>query len=71
MEGDKITHLKKPDYHGDPINKKGSLVTIDYGQDIGHCIFKESGLITTIYVIRDEKFGILGALSEVFVSVKE
>lgn len=61
---------KESVYHQNPIDPKGSLVTIDYGRDVAEYIFKASGMFTTIYSIQDREKGILGEMTEVLVSRK-
>lgn len=68
--GDEITHLAEPEYHGDPINPDGALVTMHYGEDIGDLIVAASGMSTTIYWISDPKLGLAGEFLDVLVSVK-
>jgi hypothetical protein len=65
-----IQHLKDPVYHGNPIDEKGSLVTIDWGIDFCDIIFNCSGLTTTIYVKKDRNLGLEAEFLEVFVSRK-
>ena len=66
-----LEYLKDPVYHENPIDKDGSLVTIDYGNDIGEFIFEASKMITTIYSIQNKDFGILGEMAEVLASRKQ
>ena len=44
-----LHHLKKPIYHGDPISDEGSLVTVDWGYDIGKYIWESCGMETLEY----------------------
>lgn len=67
---EQIEYLAEPQYHGNPIDSKGALVTIDYGRDIVDLIFHASGLSSTIYQTVDAKRGLLGEFLEVIVSVK-
>lgn len=71
LEADgKINYLKKANYHGNPINPKGSLVTRDWGYDICDFILKHSGLYTTIVFIDDISLGIRAEYIEVLISRK-
>jgi SAM-dependent methyltransferase len=70
LRNGEVEHLVEPEYHGNPIDPKGSLVTMRWGQDIGEIILAASGLITTIYVIVDRRLGIDGEFLEVLVSRK-
>ena len=65
-----VVHLAEPEYHGNPIDSAGSLVTVHYGDDIGEIIWKETGCPTTIYVIREEKTGTIAEFMDVFVTRK-
>ena len=65
-----IVHLAEPEYHGNPIDSTGSLVTVHYGDDITEIIWKETGCPTTIYVIREEKTGTTAEFMDVFVTRK-
>jgi len=65
-----ITYLKEPEYHKNPVDEKGALVTYDWGRDIGDIIYRSSGLTTTIFRIRDRSLGIDGSYIEIFVSSK-
>jgi len=66
----KIEYLHKPEYHGNPINDKGALVTYHFGYDICDIIFESCGLHTTIVKIDDLRFGIRATLIEVLVTRK-
>jgi methyltransferase family protein len=65
-----IEYLAEPEYHSNPIDEAGSLVTMHWGQDIGAIITRSSGLQTTVYVLRDRELGIDGDFLEVLVSRK-
>ena len=65
-----IEYLAEPEYHSNPIDEAGSLVTVHWGQDIGTIVARSSGLLTTIYVIVDRSLGIDGSFLEVLVSRK-
>jgi len=66
----KVVFLEEPVYHGNPIDKKGSLVTRDWGLDLLDVIYEVSKLITAIYSIRDRRMGLDAEFLEVFVSRK-
>ncbi len=61
-----IVHLAPPEYHGNPIDPGGSLVTVYYGDDICEIIWAETRCPTTIYVIKEEKTGTIAEFMEVF-----
>jgi SAM-dependent methyltransferase len=65
-----INHLLPAQYHGNPVNDMGSLVTIDWGDDICQVIAHASGMSTEVYVIDDLSRGIRAKYIEVFVSRK-
>ena len=62
--------LKTPEYHGNPVDKKGSPVTFHWGFDIVSFIKEKSGLDTTVEYIDDLKYGIRAEYIEVIVSKK-
>jgi SAM-dependent methyltransferase len=65
-----VDYLESPQYHGNPISKDGSLVTIDWGYDICQYIFKHSGLFTQIIHIDELSKGIRAEFIEVLVTIK-
>lgn len=65
-----IVYLRESEYHGNPINDEGSLVTMHWGYDICDFIFKNSGLYTTIVVIDDIGLGIKAEFIDVLISRK-
>jgi SAM-dependent methyltransferase len=69
--GGNIVHLREPEYHGNPISDKGSLVTMHWGYDIADFILKNSGLYTTINHIDNRSLGIRAEYIEILVSRKK
>lgn len=63
-----IIFLREPEYHGNPISEKGSLVTMHWGYDICDFIYTHSGLVTTIHYIDDLSLGIRAEYIEILVS---
>lgn len=63
-------NLESPDYHGNPIDEKGSLVVTEWGRELCDFIYRSSGFTTTAILIRDTKLGLAGEFCEVFVSTK-
>ena len=57
-EAGALVHLALAQYHGNPVDELGSLVTTDWGYDIADNIFKHSGLFTTIVHVDDLSKGI-------------
>lgn len=65
-----IRHLLEPQYHGNPVDERGSLVTIDWGYDICEAIANACGLHTEIHTIDDLSLGIRARHIEVLVTRK-
>jgi hypothetical protein len=63
--------LNKEEWHGNPIDKKGSPVTMHWGFDIIDFIKKYSELDTKIEYIYNLNYGIWAEYIEVFVSKKQ
>lgn len=71
VSGDgRIFHLEPPVYHGNPINDRGSLVTMDWGFDICRHIYESSGLFTNVIYIDDISNGIRAEYIEVLMTLK-
>ena len=62
-----IVHLLKPEYHGNPIDNSGSLMTRRWGYDISDFIYKTSGMISRIIYIDAIELGIRAEFNEVIV----
>jgi hypothetical protein len=69
LEGEPVFH-KTEEWHGNPVDKKGSPVTMHWGYDIVDFIKRQSNLETTIEYIRNLHFGIWAEYIEVLVSKK-
>lgn len=65
-----ITYLESPDYHANPVDPQGSLVTVDWGFDIRGHIAAACGLETEIIRIDDLHRGIRAEFIEVLVTTK-
>jgi SAM-dependent methyltransferase len=65
-----VAHLEPPEYHGNPIDAKGALVTFDWGYDIREFITKACGLDTQIIRLDDISKGIRAEYIEVLVTKK-
>ena len=65
-----VEHLAEPEYHGNPMDPGGALVTVDWGYDIADYLDRASGLSTTIHTIDDLRQGIRAEYIEVLVSQK-
>lgn len=66
-----IEHIESPQYHGNPVDASGSLVTVDWGLDFVDFIYRSSGMTTIIYLQNDPKLGLEAELLEIFVSRKQ
>ncbi|MCF7980421.1 MAG: class I SAM-dependent methyltransferase [Pseudomonadales bacterium] len=66
----RITHLHEPEYHGNPIDDDGSLVTMHWGYDIASYIMRHANTPTTIVMIDNIDLGIRAEYIEVLVSFK-
>lgn len=62
--------LGTPEYHGNPVDPKGSPVTMHWGFDIVEFIREHGGLETSIEYLDDMKHGIRAEYIEVLVSRK-
>ncbi len=62
--------LHTPDYHGNPVDPKGSPVTMRWGYDIVNFIKEASGMDTTIEYLDDLSHGIRAEYIEVLVTKK-
>jgi SAM-dependent methyltransferase len=65
-----VEHLLPPYYHGNPMSKDGSLVTIDWGYDIVPYLAACSGLSMALLYIDDLTRGIRASFNEVLMATK-
>jgi len=65
-----VQFLETPDYHGNPVNEKRSLVVREWGEDILDFILEWSGMTTSVYTTYDRNFGLDGQFLDVLVSKK-
>ena len=65
-----LEHLVPPEYHGDPVNPDGALVTYDWGRDLPDRVESASSMWTTVFRLESRPHGLLGEFLEVFVSHK-
>ena len=68
-DGELIFH-HEPEYHGNPIDTEGSLVTMHWGYDIAEFIMLSSRLYSTIIMIDNLNLGIRAEYIEVIISRK-
>lgn len=65
-----VEHYGEPEYHGNPINDAGSLVTFHYGYDLAELIQKWSGLDVQVIRFHDPSHGVIGDFTEVYLATK-
>ncbi|HVI93307.1 MAG TPA: class I SAM-dependent methyltransferase [Anaeromyxobacter sp.] len=65
-----VVHHLPPEYHGNPVDGSGALVTRHWGFDICDHIYAASGLTTTIVHIDDLSHGIRAEYVEILISRK-
>jgi len=66
-----VTHLvETPEYHGNPIDKDGALVTFHYGYNITRQIAQWAPFDVRITRFNDRTHGILGEFTEVVICTK-
>ena len=65
-----IEYIETPDYHGNPISDKGSLVVTEWGSDLIDTIYAVSGMSTTAIRMVDKRLGVDAKFIEVFLSKK-
>jgi SAM-dependent methyltransferase len=63
-----LEYLVTPEYHGDPVNPDGALVTYDWGLDLPDRVAAVAGMWTTNFRLESRVHGLLGEFLEVFVS---
>jgi SAM-dependent methyltransferase len=65
-----MAYFAPKDFHGNPVDPNGSLVTTEWGDDVADFICRASGMTTAIYHYHDPAQGLLGEFLYVFVSRK-
>lgn len=65
-----VEHLAAPEYHGNPIDAAGSLVTFHYGYDFAQLAQEWSGMSVEVARFNDPYHGILGEFTEVYKLVR-
>ena len=63
-----VVHDHEPQYHGNPIDPRGSLVVTEWGFDLCEYVRRCCGMHTTVEHLFDPGQGICGEFREVFVS---
>jgi len=68
---DGIKYIAEPEYHGNPIDDQGALVTFHYGSDFANLIRAWAPQCSvTMITILDPQLGVLGQFREVFILTK-
>jgi SAM-dependent methyltransferase len=70
MEDGTLVKYLADDYHANPVDPKGSLVTTEWGDDVADFIYEASGLKTEVLHYRDRRLGLDGEFLYVFISRK-
>jgi SAM-dependent methyltransferase len=66
----RIVHHFEPEYHGNPVDPRGSLVTMNWGYDISTRILRASAMNSVIVQIDDIDRGVRAEYIDVIVSMK-
>lgn len=69
-KGGAMLHLLEAEFHGNPVDEKGSLVTMDWGYDVIAIVEQASGMMCEIVSIDDIDRGIRAEYIDVIVSTK-
>jgi SAM-dependent methyltransferase len=69
-ESDQIIYHHEPEYHGNPVDQKGALVTMHWGYDIAGFIVEKSNTPTVIIAIDNIDLGIRAEYIDVLISAK-
>jgi SAM-dependent methyltransferase len=65
-----VRHLLEPDYHGNPVDSKGTLVFREWGRDFLEVAKRSSGCDTQVIHYQDRKYGLDGEMLYVFIQKK-
>ena len=68
--GFEINYIKEPEFHGNPIDSNGSLVTVEYGYEIHQEISRWAPLDVEIIRFSRNDIGVIGEFTEVIVCKK-
>ena len=66
----KLVYLDKPQYHLSPISADGTLVTVEWGMDIGNYVYEASGMHLAVYTPAIKPMGSNEPHNNVFICVK-
>jgi SAM-dependent methyltransferase len=65
-----VEHMAEPEYHGNPVDDAGSLVTFHYGYDFAELIAAWSGLGVEVTRFCDPFHGVIGEFTEVYLATR-
>ncbi len=65
-----VEEIEKPEYHGNPINPQGSIVTFRYGYDLPQLIAGWADFDVEVRRYNDLTHGIIGELTETYICRK-
>jgi hypothetical protein len=66
LEGGEIRYLQEPEYHGNPVDDAGSLVTFHYAADLKQSLAEWAPFQVDMIVQNDPRLGIVGEFRHVF-----
>jgi len=66
-EDGSLAHYATPEFHGDPINSEGALVTYHFGHDLPEKIVEWAGFDVEMVRFNDRHHGIVGEFTEVII----
>ncbi|MCG6204121.1 class I SAM-dependent methyltransferase [Rhodopseudomonas sp. HC1] len=69
-EDGSIEHILPPEYHGNPIDGQGALVTIDWGYDIAALLSRASGLWFVMQTFENMDYGIRDECNQILIGTK-
>lgn len=65
-----IDYMLPPEYHGNPVDSNGALVTIDWGYDIAEQLASASGMQFIMQTFESVSLGILDECNQVLIGYK-
>jgi hypothetical protein len=71
LSSGELRHLAPPEYHGNPVDDSGSLVTFHYGRDLPALIASWAPFAVEVTQFNDREHGICGEFTEVIVCRKQ
>jgi SAM-dependent methyltransferase len=65
-----VEHYREPEYHGNPVDPRGSLVTFRYGYDLPELIRTWAPFDTRVCRFHDHRHGVIGEFTEVYLCAR-